>query len=228
VPAPDIRSSEFWRAEGLLLWEELRDLVMRGLLIGANGGRAALPASVQPLVNWDFYNRAAIRYLREYRFDQITGITETTRKQVIEAMEDWLRSGEHLDGLRDRLAPVFGKTRADMIAQTEVTRVVARGNIMLWESTGFVSGKRWMTARDERVCPICRPLHMQLVEIDKGWTFSAQDVADNEELRKALGGVTAITYLHPPAHVNCRCWMQPFVSEELVDEQVERILRGEE
>jgi hypothetical protein len=52
-------------------------------------------------------------------------------------------------------------------------------------------------------------------------------VADNEELRKALGGVTAITYLHPPAHVNCRCWMQPFVSEELVDEQVERILRGE-
>jgi hypothetical protein len=123
-----------------------------------------------------------------------------------------------------RLQPIFGATRAEAIAATEVTRVVAAGNETLWQSTGVVSGKRWMTARDERVCPICGPLHGRLTELNRGFEFTPDDLANNEELRKALRGATAITILRPPAHVRCRCWEQPFVSEELLRRELDRIV----
>jgi len=47
---------------------------------------------------------------------------------------------------------LFGRQRARRVAVTEVTRVYAAGNEEAWRATGYVTGKRWMTARDERVC----------------------------------------------------------------------------
>jgi hypothetical protein len=83
--------------------------------------------------------------------------------------------------------------------------MLAAGNLDSWRSTGVVTGKRWYTAQDERVCVICGRLHGRIVEIDQGWTFMPEDLQgeENAELRRALGNVDAITILQPPAHVNC-------------------------
>lgn len=221
----DPRRGVFWQNEQRLLWSAVEPLAMAALLAGAEGAARLLPAEIAPLVNWDFFNESAIRYLSQYRLDTVAGITDTTRRQAIAAIEDWMRSGAKLDALRMRLRPLFGETRADMIAITEVTRTFAEGNLRLWASTGVVGGKRWMTAVDERVCPVCAPLHGRLVQVDAGFGYTASEL-ESEVLRKALGHVGS-EFNAPPAHPRCRCWLQPVVSEEMLREQVGDILARE-
>ena len=101
------------------------------------------------------------------------------------AVSEWIASGQALDELMTSIAPMFGADRAEMIAVTEVTRAFAEGNKATWEESGVVEAMRWMTAQDEMVCPVCAPL------AGKKRTF-------DDDL--------------PPAHVNCRCYLQPVVS----------------
>lgn len=127
--------------------------------------------------------------------------------------------------IRDRLDKLaFSPARADRIAITEVTRAIASGNLDAWRSTGYVTGKRWDTANDEKVCVVCGRLHGQIVDINRGWTFMPEDLAgpENAELKRALGNVDAITILQPPAHVNCRCRLMPFVNTDVLREQRRR------
>jgi len=220
-------NSEFWREEGRKLWDLLSELVLIGYLMGAGEGASLLPASIAPLVDWDFINESAITYLRKYRLEWIPKMEAVTRRQTLQALEGFLREGHSLETLKERLrATALSPHRADRIAITEVTRMLAAGNLDAWRSTGVVTGKRWFTAQDERVCVICGRLHGRIVEIDQGWTFMPEDLAgeENAELRRALGNVDAITILQPPAHVNCRCVLMPFVSVEAVGEEIERIL----
>ena len=194
----DIR---FWQNEADLLWLALSGVVIESLLDGMYGGVEALPTDLQPLVDFDTLNTDALQFAKEYRYDKIKGITDTTMKQVQEAMTDWINSGDPLSSLEDILTPIFGEVRAQMIAATEITRIFAEGNASAWESTGFVSQQKWMTNRDDRVCPICGPRDGQLYNL-KDPEFT------------------------PPAHVRCRCWMNPVVDVEAVLAETERILNG--
>lgn len=56
--------------------------------------------------------------------------------------------------------------------------------------------KVWLTADDERVCPICGPLHEQTTDI----------LGPFEALIPIQGGFSGARILpHPPAHPQCRC-----------------------
>lgn len=81
--------------------------------------------------------------------------------------------------------------RALLIARTEGVRAVAAGRDAFWNAAvtaGALDPKKhfkmWMTTPDERACPICLPLHRDIVPING--TFP---------------GVGS----HPPAHPACRC-----------------------
>jgi len=194
-------SSEFWDDEEDYMWEALSALYLSILFAGMNSGVTALPPELQTLVDFDVLNTNALRLAKEYRYELIKGITDTTRKQVQDAMSDWIRSGDPLKVLEDALTPIFGEVRANMISATEVTRIYAKANASAFESTGFVNMVKWMTNQDDRVCPICAPLD--------GQHFDPADI-------NAL----------PPAHVNCRCWIQPVVDVDAVKREAERILNG--
>ena len=236
----DIRSPEFWTLEKQILWDELHNLIMDTMLQGMSSAVPLLPAAIRPLIDFELANQFAIDFLQDYRINIVDGITDTTRNQTIRAFNTWITSGEHIDRLAERLAPTFGSARARRIAVTEVTRVYAAGNMAMWQSTGVVGGKKWQTVRDERVCPICGPLHQTTVAIDSPFTLSPQQVADSPQMRALLGDnynpmnalVNAGRALrtfggaqpHPPAHVSCRCWILPFVGLPLLEEAIGREL----
>lgn len=206
---PNPRDYAFWSDEERALWDEIGPLILRLYLKGGENGLTMLPAELQVLVNWEYFNRSATEYLRNYRLHTLVGINETTRKQTIENIDEWIQNGEPLEMLVKRLDPLFGPERAERIAVTEVTRVYAEGNLSSWRATGLVGGKRWNTAVDDLVCPICAPLDGMVVEMD-GNGFTTEDGE----------GITA-----PPAHVNCRCWLTPVVSEDLLREEIRGILQ---
>lgn len=80
--------------------------------------------------------------------------------------------------------------RAETIARTETLTAAHEGQAEAWrqlEERGALPAtarREWLTAEDERVCPICGPLDGQTAPLGRSYP----------------GG-----YDRPPAHPNCRC-----------------------
>jgi len=115
---------------------------------------------------------------------QASLIWETTRSAVEKAIELW--NGEDEQQLEDLLEPIFGESRAETIGMTEAILAATMGNLLGWDIYGIIEEVIWMTAEDERVCPICRPKHETVIQ-----------------LYDALYGGD-----RPPAHARCRCWLE--------------------
>lgn len=88
--------------------------------------------------------------------------------------------------------------RARRIASTEMQEAIHEGERQFWvqaaergEVNRSQMRKRWFTVQDDRVCPICEPMHGQIQKFDdnfhggEGWQ----------------GG-------RPPAHLQCRCFLE--------------------
>jgi SPP1 gp7 family putative phage head morphogenesis protein len=192
------------------MWDAVAPTSLDIFFAGGVGGHDLLSPSAQVLVNWDVFNQSAIDWLNKWRFSgALNDIQGHTRDTAIKYIQDWVRAGDPLPLLEKKLSTLFDKRRAQTIARTEVTRMYAEGNIAAWKSTGYVTQKRWNTARDERVCPICGPLDGMIVQIDSnGFTTEPGGL-----------GITA-----PPAHPNCRCWLTPVVSTASFEEEQRRAL----
>jgi SPP1 gp7 family putative phage head morphogenesis protein len=80
--------------------------------------------------------------------------------------------------------------RAEMIARTETIRATEEGRREAWRQAQeagvleFDQLREWITARDERTCFLCRPLHGEVAGIERPFP----------------GGV-----MGPPRHPGCRC-----------------------
>jgi SPP1 gp7 family putative phage head morphogenesis protein len=125
----------------------------------------------------------ASQWAKDYSYELVRGINETTRKRLQELFTRSRAEGWTRNMLVDRIARVFGPQRAEMIATTEVTRAYSQGTEIarqILDESGLSLVHVWRTAADERVCPICAPRDGR--EQGDGW----------DEL--------------PPAHVRCRCW----------------------
>lgn len=106
---------------------------------------------------------------------------------------DWVEEGSSRASLERQLrAMALSTSRAKGIAETEVTRAFAHANRAAWLRSPSVENMEWETVRDERVCPICRPLQGKVVDLDG-----------------AFGGAS---FSIPPAHSRCRCWITPEVT----------------
>lgn len=233
---PDPLQMEFWQQERRYLLEEFNELMMDTMLEGASNGLPLLPRALQPFINWDTVNESAIHFLRQYQSEILESIEIVTEERARDIIANWAREGQPLETLKEQLGPIFGRTRADMIAATEVTRMFAEGNMMLWQSTGMVEAKVWQTARDERVCPFCGPLHGKVVSIDSNFTLSTNEVATSPQMKALLGskytpenaerrarqmlGNVGFTSKTPPYHPRCRCWLKPVVSLESVERRI--------
>lgn len=83
----------------------------------------------------------------------------------------------------DAVDDIFDDRRIDRVAITEVTGAISAGEQALAVRVAGGLTTIWQTERDDRVCPICGPLH----GTDESY-FGPRVAA-------------------PPAHVNCRCWL---------------------
>jgi hypothetical protein len=114
-------------------------------------------------------------------------MSETNRKR-------WERRQERLEddlaneGLQEWAdSTLFAPDRAATIAVTELTSAVSNVEIAVAnraEELGIVQLATWVTAKDDRVCPICAPLD-GLGE--RSWRIDFPS--------------------GPPAHINCRCYL---------------------
>lgn len=226
---PRLSDPGFWQPYLPSLRREFVDLVMDILMAGGDAGAKAIPL-LSVLIDWDVFNQDALDWLDMYLgtagptpgapsgIAWAWALVDATRRGVAREIDRWIRAGAPLPELERRLLPFFDRKRAHRVAVTEVTRVYASGNILAWKASGVVDGKRWQTAVDERVCPICSRLHNTFVDLDRGWEFTAEMLAADPALARAVHAPMGI--VAPPAHVNCRCWLLPVVYAALSPEEM--------
>lgn len=147
-------------------------------------------------VDWTLINQGAVTWAHNYAFDLVTHINETSRNGLAAAIQAYFREAgpEVRTTLEQRIASydefvrragnLFGPTRAEVIAVTEITRASVQGELAIaadLRSQGVNMDAVWETNNDELVCPICAPRNGK--KQNDGW-------ADP-----------------PPAHPRCRCWI---------------------
>ena len=133
-------------------------------------------------VEWGLVNQAAADWARQYTFELVKGLTDTSKQTLQKLIAQFFEQGMNQGELRDALAPIFGPLRAEIIARTEVTRAASEGE-QLWAKQiaeqGIQMQPVWNTRMDELVCPICGPK-------------ANKPIMDEQ---------------YPPAHPRCRCWV---------------------
>lgn len=154
---------------------------------GTTYGTAALKrVGVDAVIGESQADWRVIDALKVRNLSALRGITDETNKQIIKELTDGMQLGESIPKLRDRIAgrvDHIGKTRATVMARTEAINAFTQGAELRYAQAG-IEKLEWLTAGDDRVCPICGPLD--------GKVFT---VASRHE--------------RPPIHPNCRCAIIP-------------------
>ena len=150
----------------------------------AVGSAADLLGTVALGLNADV-NALAARWAGRHGLNLAKGLNSTTKELSRARLQNWLISdqpySELVNALHKSISP---KWRADLIASTEITNAYHAANEQIAINSDVIKGLVWLTARDERVCPICGPLH---------------------GARKNKGGVYPGGLSGPAAHPRCRC-----------------------
>jgi hypothetical protein len=118
----------------------------------------------------------------EYGANLVNNLNTTSRREIGRLVGNYFQDGQTIGELQDNIQRVvYNPTRAKLIAQTEITRANVEAEIEMVEELGNTLAAKWVTNRDDLVCPICGPLD-----------------------GRAYGDLWV---MYPPAHPGCRCWV---------------------
>jgi hypothetical protein len=182
--------------------DELRAAIQPELAQMVVGEALSVSADVGIIFDPAIINTEALQWAREYSYELVSGLTNTTRNQISQVVQSFVETPGMTQGdITKLLEPAFGPVRAEMIATTEVTRSYAAATNEIQRQvnqTGLQMTRIWQTQNDELVCDICGPLN-QRPEAD--WRAEYPD--------------------GPPAHPNCRCGITLTAApEEAIRERV--------
>lgn len=125
-------------------------------------------------------------------------IDETTRAGIRSLVDQAIDSGWSAQQMAEKIQEsyLFSKSRAQMIARTEIGNADTAGTMEGYRASGIVTHKQWLTAEDDLVSPECR-MNGEAGPIPFDSVFP--------------GGVSA-----PLQHPNCRCALLPILKGEVL------------
>src|SRR5688572_6439710 len=159
-----------------------------------------------PSMAFSVVHDRAVRALSGYDLNLITQMNAGMQRAVQQQIAVGLLEGATREIVSQRILAT-GLTnipqwrsveeRAAVIGRTELMRAYNHGNLAGILSSGAVA-VRWITGRDERVCPICGPRHQKKYALVK-----RDENGDLVPFDPLPGGP-------PPAHPRCRCTIRAY------------------
>lgn len=169
----------------------IRRTLSDGAIAGVNAVFKQL-AGVGMGVNWNLANHSAAHWAEQFAHEVTYEISQTSADIIRRQLAHWIINGGSRHDLIAALTPTFGKERARTIAVTEATRAFTEGAFTTYEQAGF--NRRppedsrppahprcrcrpavikdngmwyyiWLTAADEKVCPICSPRNETIIGV---------------------------------------------------------------
>lgn len=159
-----------------------------------------------------FMRDLALQYIRlESVRRRIQGVTETTRRQIINAVDTGYRDGATLPEVARNIReviPTLARYRADAIARTETHGAANFGSVEAAKGTNLPLRKEWLAAKDDRT----RSIESRDPDQFGHLQADGQKVSMDEPflIPRLGGGVEPLMYPGDPAGspgntINCRC-----------------------
>jgi hypothetical protein len=216
-----LRSRNYQRALVDALAPYLRDAIAVGVDLGIDTV-SKVATTIDFEVERDDLRRYADTESMRLARRTAQGVTEYTAVRVREVLGDGLAAGETTDELTARVQSWAESqkdedgtwSRARTVARTEANRAARVAETEAWGATGLVQGKTWLLAPDP--CEFCESVSKAFSKNAVG--LNQPFYAKGEVLAGADGGAMVLDYEDvqgPPLHPNCRCSMQPKLSDEL-------------
>lgn len=153
-------------------------------------------------IDFELVNQDVLNYAGTYKNEWWNRLQGATQRGMRTAIQTHIETGAPLRQLEKNLEPLFGKTRAQVIASTETTRMFAEGNKLAYKSAG-VEQVQFQTVKDTLVDPDCKAAGKGGAKGDGIYPINAAP--------------------EPPLHPNCRCWIAPITGEgEILNRPVEQ------
>jgi len=156
-----------------------------------------------------------LRRLYTRAYENLESVTTAAAPAVRDVLTEGLAEGINPREMAARLTSeveTIQKTRAEVLARTEVINSYAEATLDRYERAGVdgvtVSGE-FSTADDSRVCPICEAIEGATHGIDamRSETFTYETDDDEPD---SLGGEYPVK---PPVHPQCRCAILPVIGD---------------
>lgn len=203
-PRVENLTKEFWDTAAKELVAAIQPLLVEAQIEQA---REMIDDNPAIGVDWAALNQEAIDQAREYTFDLVKGINETSKELLQSAVSGYFENDTTIGQLEAQLLEAgFGPVRAEMIAVTEVTRAASMGEQEVLDQLreqGIEMEATWETNDDEFVCDICGPLDG---ETNDYFNDNGEPIWTHPESGEEMGA--------PPAHPRCRCWWTSGFKEE--------------
>lgn len=169
------------------LYAVLEPLVLELLTIAWND------AADKGLVTGEFdVDKPEVQLVLKELAKRVKGIDDTTRETIQMIIGRQASEGWSIERVRQELldrAVTESKTRAELIAVTEVADAQERGSHIAYAASGQVKGTEWLLGPEP--CELCRPLGGKVVP---------------------LGDEFAPGVKHAPFHPRCTCATAPVLS----------------
>ncbi len=139
-----------------------------------------------------------------------TSMIKTDRDKIIDMISQGIVEGQSIPKIRSNIENAYkeySRVQANRVTRTEVIRASNLGSQDAWKQSGIVTEKQWLTARDDRVDPLCDYMNGKIIPVtknffDKGATLEVGD----HKADFSYGSVKV-----PPLHPNCRCTLLPVI-----------------
>ena len=157
--------------------------------------RQAIVEAIQNQLNGDGSARRAAQEIR-----RVIGLTARQQQTLERLRQSMAESGAVRPVIERSVAARADRMlteRANLIASQEAFNAITGGRQLFWEQLAARGAldpetlRQWITARDERVCPVCRPMHRQIRRLTQPF-----------DLGGPRSGESVLT---TPAHIKCRC-----------------------
>jgi uncharacterized protein with gpF-like domain len=184
-----------------------------GMRIAEQGKAAGLALEVKKGDFAQTMRNRALRYIQQEAVRRrIQGVTETTRRQIVNAVDTGYRGGSTLPEVASSirgLIPAIARFRADAIARTETHGAANYGSNEAAKETGLPLRREWLAAQDERTRETHAAADGQIVGPDDAFQI----------------GNSSLMYPGDPAGppeetVNCRCVLG-YIVDDGIDEWVD-------
>lgn len=156
-----------------LFWTEYETTLLEvGLPLSRATALEAVDANLALGLNisFDTVNEQVLDFSSRWTNEWLEDLATTTRRNLQTSIDVWQTNGLGRRGFPDlvkSIEPMFGRTRAKLIATNSVTEIFDEGNRLSHNSAGILT-EEWQTARDAHVEDICRPLDGQQFPTNSG------------------------------------------------------------
>jgi len=144
--------------------------------------------------NFNIQNTGAIQYLSKRSVDTANDVVKTQLDTARTIIKEELE--KETANIKDIVARIKAELKVDLdwraerIARTELITAYNEGAKILYQSSDVVKSVKWITAKDESVCPVCSQ--------------------NDGEIVNKTRGVFPSGHSNAPAHPNCRCDIVPY------------------